>query len=117
LEKGQRQLQFWEKYDTFLIQAGKSEHHNQGWRLRSPEKKARSPKRNATTCQRHQKTTMTQEAQLIVQFAGSDINFDSAQMQALYTAGKIADKGTIMKAITAAEMLEDEENHNLSQEN
>jgi hypothetical protein len=59
---------------------------------------------------------MKQEAQLIVQFAGSDINFDSAQMQALYTAVESGDKGTIVKAMaeakqTAAEMLEDEGYH------
>jgi hypothetical protein len=30
LEQGQRLLEFWEKWDTFLIQAEKSEHHNHG---------------------------------------------------------------------------------------
>jgi hypothetical protein len=59
---------------------------------------------------------MKQEAQLIVQFAGSDINFDSAQMQALYITVLIGDKRTIVKATTeakqtAAEMLEDEGYH------
>jgi hypothetical protein len=41
LEQGQRLLKFWEKSDTFLIQAEKSQHHKHGWRPRSPEKKAR----------------------------------------------------------------------------
>jgi hypothetical protein len=41
LEQGQRLLEFWEKCDTFLIQAEKSEHHKQEWRPRSPQKKAR----------------------------------------------------------------------------
>ncbi|PNF25556.1 hypothetical protein B7P43_G05175 [Cryptotermes secundus] len=120
LEHGQRLLEFWEKCDTFLIQAEKSEHHKQGWRLRSPEKKARSPTGSGTTRQRHQKTTMKQEAQLIVQFAGSEINFDSAQMQALYTAVESGERGAIVKAIieakqTAAEMLEDEGYHEFCQ--
>jgi hypothetical protein len=41
LEQGQRLLEFWEKCDTFLIQAEKSPHHNQGWRPKSPERKGR----------------------------------------------------------------------------
>jgi hypothetical protein len=81
---------------------------------------SRSPTGSGTTRQRHKKTTMKQEAQLIVQFAGSDINFDSAQMQALYTAVESGDKGTIVKAITeakqtAAEMLEDAGYHQFCQ--
>jgi hypothetical protein len=56
---------------------------------------------------------MKQEAQLIVEFADSHINFDSAQMQALYIAVESGGKGTIVKAITEAKetsavMLEDE---------
>jgi hypothetical protein len=63
---------------------------------------------------------MKQEAESIVQFADSDINFDSAQMQALYTAVGSGDKETIVNAITeakriAAEMLEDEGYHEFSQ--
>lgn len=63
---------------------------------------------------------MKQEAQLIVQFAGSEINFDSAQMQALYTAVESGDKGAIVKAIieakqTVAEILEDEGYHEFCQ--
>jgi hypothetical protein len=81
---------------------------------------SRSPTGSGTTRQGHQKTTMKEEAQLIVQFADSDINFDSAQMQALYTAIESGDKRTIVKAITeakqtAAEMLEDEGYHEFCQ--
>jgi hypothetical protein len=62
---------------------------------------------------------MKQEAEFIVQFADSYINFDSAQMQALYTAVGSGDKETIVKAITeaiqtAAELLEDEGYHEFS---
>jgi hypothetical protein len=41
LEQGQKLLEFWEKCDTFLIQAEKSKHHSQEWKSRSSEKKAR----------------------------------------------------------------------------
>jgi hypothetical protein len=41
LEQEQRLLEFWEKCDTFLIQAEKSKHHSQEWSLNSPEKRAR----------------------------------------------------------------------------
>jgi hypothetical protein len=41
LEEGQRLLQFWEKCDTFLIQAKNSDHNEQGWMQRSPEEEAR----------------------------------------------------------------------------
>ena len=56
---------------------------------------------------------MKQEAQLITEFADSNINFDEAQMQDLYTAVQSADKQSIMRAISqakesAAEMLEEE---------
>jgi uncharacterized protein YdeI (YjbR/CyaY-like superfamily) len=55
---------------------------------------------------------MKQEAQLIREFADSNINFDTAQMQALYTAVESGDKRTIMRAISkakesATEMLEE----------
>jgi hypothetical protein len=97
LEQGQSLLEFWEKCDIFLIQAEKSGHHSQE---RTPERNARS-------------TTMKQEAQLITEFADSNINFDPAQMQALYTAAESEDKQTIMRAISqakqsATEMLEEE---------
>jgi len=50
---------------------------------------------------------------LIIEFADSNINFDPAQMQALYTAVKSGNKRTIMTAIaqakqSATEMLEEE---------
>lgn len=56
---------------------------------------------------------MKQEAQLITEFADSNINFDPAQMQALYKAVESGDKRTIMRAISqakqsATEMLEEE---------
>jgi hypothetical protein len=56
---------------------------------------------------------MKQEAQLITEFADSNINFDPAQMQALYMAVESGDKQTVMRAIlqakqSAAEMLEEE---------
>jgi hypothetical protein len=56
---------------------------------------------------------MKQEAQLITEFADSNINFDPAQMQALYAAVESGDKQTVMTAISeakksAAEMLEEE---------
>jgi hypothetical protein len=81
---------------------------------------SRSPTGSGTTRQRHQKTTMKQEAQSIVQFADSDINFDSAQMQVLHTAVESGNKETIVKAITeakqtAADMLEDEGYHEFCQ--
>lgn len=58
-------------------------------------------------------TTMKQEAQLITEIADSNINFDPAQMQALYTAVESGDKRTIMRAVSqakqsATEMLEEE---------
>lgn len=63
--------------------------------------------------QRHHKIALKQEAQSIIEFADSDINFDSAQMQALYTAIESGDKQTIVRAVSeakqnAAEMLEEE---------
>jgi hypothetical protein len=77
---------------------------------------SRSPTGHRTTHQRYHKTTLKQEADLIVEFADSDINFDAAQMQALYTAVESGNKETIAKAIseakqTAAEMLEEEGYH------
>jgi hypothetical protein len=68
------------------------------------------------TIQKHHTTALKQEAQLIVKFADSDINFDPAQMQALYTAVESGDRQTIVRAVSeakqnAAEMLEEEGYH------
>lgn len=41
LEQGQRLLEFWEKCNTFLIQAEKSKHLNLEWSRDTPEKRAR----------------------------------------------------------------------------
>jgi hypothetical protein len=41
LEQGQKLLKFWEKCDSFVIQAEKSKHHSQGWSSASPEKRQR----------------------------------------------------------------------------
>jgi uncharacterized protein YdeI (YjbR/CyaY-like superfamily) len=56
---------------------------------------------------------MEREARLITEFADSNINFDPAQMQGLYTAVESGDKQTIMRAVSqakqsATEMLEEE---------
>jgi hypothetical protein len=56
--------------------------------------------------------TIKQEAQSITRFADSNINFDAAEMEALYTAVESGDKQIIMRAISqakqrAAEMLEE----------
>jgi hypothetical protein len=63
---------------------------------------------------------MKQQAQLIVEFADSHINFDSAQMQALYAAVESGGKGTIVTAVTEAKeigavFLEDEGYHEFCQ--
>lgn len=59
---------------------------------------------------------MKQEAQSIIEFADSDINFDPAQMQALYNAVESGNKWMIVRALSeakqnAAEMLEEEGYH------
>ena len=58
-------------------------------------------------------TRIQEEAQSILEFAASRINFDEAQMQDLRTAVQSADIQLIMRAIqqakeSAAEMLEEE---------
>ncbi|XP_069695417.1 uncharacterized protein [Periplaneta americana] len=110
---GAKLLEFWEKCNDFIAQAETTKHHSRGWKRKSPEKKTRS---HTSGAQKYHKTTLKDEAQRIVQFADSYINFDRAQMEALKSAVESGDDKTIVTAITevkqaAAEMLEDEGYH------
>lgn len=104
-EQGHMLLEFWGKCDHFLNDAEK---FARGLKQGSQKKNSRSSEHEQS-----QLNMLIEEAKFIVEFADSEINFDPAQMQTLYTAVQNGNIDQIIKVIsdakqTAAEMLEEE---------